>query len=56
MEKMNDPNKGKAREVKTKGARGISLRACVGKAAGWTLEKANAPLVQETSINKVSQS
>ena len=50
MKKINDPNKGKAREVKIKGARGISLRACVAKAAGWTLEKANAPLVHETSI------
>ena len=55
MEKVDDINKGKAKEVKIKGAKGISLRACVAKVAGWTLEKANAPLVQETNINKVSQ-
>ena len=38
--------------VKAKVVRGISLRACVAKAAGWTLEKANAPPVQEANINK----
>ena len=32
-------------------SRGISLRACVAKAADWTLEKANALLVQEASIS-----
>ena len=40
------------KEVKTKGARGISLRVCVAKAAGWTLEKANSTTSQEASINK----
>ena len=35
-------------------SRGISLRACVAKAAGWTLEKANALPMQEASINKTS--
>ena len=34
--------------------KGISLRACVAKAAGWTLEKANALPIQEVSINKTS--
>jgi hypothetical protein len=42
------------REIKVKRARGISLRACVAKAVGWTLEKANAPHVQEGNINKTS--
>ena len=40
--------------VKVKTSRGISLRACVAKAAGWTLEKANATPIQEASINKTS--
>ena len=40
--------------AKAKVSRGISLRACVAKAAGWTLEKANALPIQETSINKAS--
>ena len=42
------------REVKVKRARGISLKACVAKATGWTLEKANASPVQEVDINKTS--
>ena len=40
--------------AKARVSRGISLRACVAKAAGWTLEKANALPVQEASINKTS--
>ena len=40
--------------AKTKVSRGKSSRACVAKAAGWTLEKANALPIQETSINKAS--
>ena len=55
MDTVEDPSKSKTKKVKIKGARGISLRACVAKAAGWTLEKANASLVQEASINKTSQ-
>ena len=55
MDMVEDPSKSKTKEVKIKGARGISLRACVAKAAGWTLEKANASLVQKASINKTSQ-
>ena len=55
MEDVKNSGDGKPKEVKIKGASGISLRACVAKAAGWTLEKANASLVQETSINKTSQ-
>ena len=56
MENVEDSSNVKAREVKIKGARGISLRACVAgcvaKAAGWTLEKANAATSQESSTNK----
>ena len=37
--------------AKAKVARGISLRA---KAAGWTLEKANALPIQEANIDKTS--
>ena len=40
--------------IKAKVARGVSLRACVAKAAAWTLEKANALPTQEASINKTS--
>ena len=40
--------------VKVKTSREISLRACVAKAAGWTLEKANAIPSQEASIDKTS--
>ena len=39
-----------------KGQRGISLRACVAKAAGWTLEKANAAQAKEATTNKQSDS
>ena len=52
MENVKDCSDGKTKEVKTKGARGISLRACVTKAAGWTLEKANSTMSQDTNINK----
>jgi len=54
MEGVKDPSYVEMREIKVKRARGISLRACVAKAAGWTLEKANAPHVQEGNINKTS--
>ena len=40
--------------VKAKVSRRISLRACVAKAEGWTLEKANALPMKEASINKTS--
>ena len=40
--------------AKAKIVRGISLRACVAKAAGWTLGKANALPPQEANINKTS--
>ena len=52
MENVEDPRKGKAREVKIKDVRGMSLRACVAKAASWTLEKANAATSQEANTNK----
>ena len=52
MENVKDSRDVETREVKTKGARGISLKACVAKAAGWTLEKANSITSQEASINK----
>ena len=40
--------------AKAKVSRGISLRACVAKAAGWTLEKANVSPPQKANINKTS--
>ena len=40
--------------AKAKVSRAISLRVCVAKAAGWTLEKANSSPIQEASINKTS--
>ena len=52
MENVGDSSNGKAREVKIKGVRGISLRACVAKVAGWTFEKANSTTSQEASTNK----
>ena len=52
MEKVADSGQAKAKEVKIKGARGMSLRACVAKAVGWTLEKANDTTSQEANINK----
>ena len=52
MESVKDSRDVETREVKTKMARGISLRACVAKAVGWTLEKANSIISQEASINK----
>ena len=56
MEKKEDSSIGKVKERIIKGARGISLRACVAKAAGWTLEKANATTSQEATSNKQSDS
>ena len=52
MENVGDSGDGKAKEAKTKGVRRISLKVCVAKAAGWTLEKANPATSQEASINK----
>ena len=52
MEQKEDSSDGKVKERIIKGQRGISLRACVAKAAGWTLEKANAAQSQEATINK----
>ena len=52
MENVKNPCDGKTKETKAKGARGISLRACVAKAAGWTLEKSNSTTSQEANINK----
>ena len=40
--------------AKAKIVRGMSLRVVVAKAAGWTLEKANALPIQEANINKTS--
>ena len=40
--------------AKAKAPRGISLRACVAKDEGWTLEKANALPIHEASINKMT--
>ena len=52
MEKAEDSSKGQVTKRIIKGQRGISLRACVAKAAGWTLEKANAAQSQEATTNK----
>ena len=52
MEGVKDSRDDEIRKIKIKGARGISLRACVAKAAGWTLEKANSITSQEASTNK----
>ena len=52
MEAVKEPCHHHTTEVKVKRARGISLRACVAKAAGWTLEKANSTTSQEANVNK----
>ena len=49
---MKDSRDDETRKIKTKRARGISLKACVAKAAGWTFDKANSKTSQEASINK----
>ena len=56
MEKVEDSSVGNEKKRIIKGARGISLRACVAKAAGWTLEKANSVTSQEATTNKQSDS
>ena len=56
MEKVEDSTNGEVKKRTIKGQRGISLRACVAKAAGWTLEKANATTSQEATTNKQSDS
>ena len=52
MENVNNSSDGKTNGVKTKGARGISLRACVAKATGWTLEKSQSSISLDANINK----
>ena len=52
MAKVVVSDQAKAKEVKIKGVRGMPLRACVAKAAGWTLEKTNSTTNQEANINK----
>ena len=52
MENVEDSCNSKKNEVKIKRVRGMSLRACVAKAAGWILEKANSTISQEANINK----
>ena len=52
MEKVAGSGQAKAKEVKIKGVRGMSLKTCVAKAAGWTLEIANSTTSQEANINK----
>ena len=56
MEKVEDSSKGEVKKRIIKGQRGISLRACIAKAAGWTLEKANAAQAKEATTNKESDS
>ena len=53
---MEDSSNGNEKEARIKGVRGISLRACVAKAAGWTLEKANFATSQEATTSKQSDS
>ena len=53
MEKVEDIRVGETKEVRPKGARGMSLRPCVAKAAaGMDSWEANSTTTQETSINK----
>ena len=52
MENVEDACNGKEKEVKIKRVRGMSLRACVAKAAGWTLEKSQSTTSQEANSNK----
>ena len=52
MESVKGSRGSETKKIETKGVRGISLRACVAKGAGWTLEKANSVTSQEGSINK----
>ena len=52
MDNLEDSHDDKTKGAKTISSRGISFRACVAKAAGWTLEKANSAPCQEASINK----
>ena len=52
MESVKGSRDGETKKIKTKGVRGISLRTCVAKVAGWTLEKAISVTSQEASINK----
>ena len=54
MESVKDPCNDETGEIKTKGWRGMSLRACVAKSVGWTLEKAHATSIQRASTNKTS--
>ena len=52
MENVEDSRNGKEKEVEIKRVRGMSLRACVAKAAGWTLEKSQSTTSQEANSNK----
>ena len=56
MEQAEDSSTGQVTKRIIKGQRGISLRACVAKAAGWTLKKANAAQSQKATTNKQSDS
>ena len=53
MENVKDSCNDKRDGVEIKRVRGMSVRACAAKAAGWTLEKANSSTSQEANINKV---
>ena len=54
MESVKNSRNVETRKITTKGPRGMSLRACVAMAAGWTLEKAHATSIHEANINKAS--
>ena len=40
--------------ARTRFTRGKSLKACVAKAAGWTLEKAKDVTLPEVKVNKMA--
>ena len=40
--------------ARTRFARGKSLKVCVAKAAGWTLEKAKGITLPEVKVNKMT--
>ena len=50
LSKANDTEEKNSAQAKT--SRGLSLRACVAKAVGWTLKKATALPIQEACIHK----
>ena len=56
MKNVGNSSNDNVKEVKIKRVRGMSLRDCVAKAAGWTPEKTNSATSQGTTTNKQSDS